>query len=55
MMAEVLLDAISQVTEVPTEFTEILFPGGDKNKTDFYPKGTRALQLYDSDRSALIS
>jgi hypothetical protein len=48
MMAEVLLDAISQVTEVPTEFNEIAYPGADKQKTDFYPKGTRALQLYDS-------
>jgi hypothetical protein len=48
MMAEVLLDAISQVTGVPTDFTEIAYPGADKQKTDFYPKGTKALQLYDS-------
>jgi hypothetical protein len=48
MMAEVLLDAISQVTAVPSVFNEIEFPGADKKKTDFYPKGTRALQLYDS-------
>ncbi len=48
LMAEVLLDGISQVTEVPTEFTEIGFPGNDKAKTDAYPKGTRAIQLYDS-------
>lgn len=48
LMAEVLLDAISQVTEVPTEFTEVTFPGSDKAKTDAYPKGTRAIQLYDS-------
>lgn len=48
MMAEVLLDAISQVTEVPSRFEQIAFPGGDKKKTDFYPVGTRALQLYDS-------
>ncbi len=48
MMAEVLLDAISQVTDVPSVFNEIEFPGADKKKTDFYPKGTRALQLYDS-------
>ncbi|MEO8497794.1 MAG: DUF1549 domain-containing protein, partial [Planctomycetota bacterium] len=41
MMAEVMLDAISQVTDVPTDFTEIAFPGSDKQKTDFYPKGTR--------------
>ena len=48
LMAEVLLDAISQATDVPTEFTHIGFPGGDRQETDFYPKGTRAVQLYDS-------
>ncbi len=48
LMAEVLLDSISQVTDVPTEFTEIGFPGNDKAKTDAYPKGTRAIQLHDS-------
>ncbi|MDB5387234.1 MAG: hypothetical protein JWM11_2880, partial [Planctomycetaceae bacterium] len=48
MMAEVLLDAISQVSDVPTDFTEIGFPGNDKAKTDAYPKGTRAIQLHDS-------
>lgn len=48
LMAEVLLDAISQVTEAPSVFNEISFPGADKRKTDFYPEGTRAVQLYDS-------
>ena len=48
MIAEVALDAASQVTEVPTEFTEIEYPGADFVKTEFYPKGTRAVQLYDS-------
>jgi hypothetical protein len=48
LMAEVLLDAISEVTAVPSEFTEVVFPGADRAKTDWYPKGTRALQLYDS-------
>jgi hypothetical protein len=48
LMAEVSLDAISQVAGVPTEFTEIEFPGADREKTAFYAKGTRALQLYDS-------
>ncbi len=48
LMAEVLLDGISQVTDIPTEFTEVAFTGADKQKTDFYPKGTRALQLYDA-------
>ncbi|MBI1313228.1 DUF1553 domain-containing protein [bacterium] len=48
LMAEVLLDAVSQVTQVPTEFTHVAFPGGDRQETKFYPKGTRAIQLYDS-------
>lgn len=47
-MAEVLLDAVSSVTDVPTNFDSISFPGADNQKTSFYPKGTRALQLYDS-------
>ena len=48
LMAEVLLDAISQVTDVPTEFKKIAFPGADIRDTKFYPRGTRAIQLYDS-------
>lgn len=48
LMAEVLLDAISQVTEVPTKFDHIAFPGGDRQKTEEYPLGTRAIQLRDS-------
>ena len=48
MMAEVLLDAISQVTDVPSEFNEIAYTGADKNETEVYPVGTRALQLHDA-------
>ncbi len=48
MKAEVLLDAVSKVTGAGSRFTEVLFPGGDKKATDFYPAGTRALELYDS-------
>ncbi|MEZ6042584.1 MAG: DUF1553 domain-containing protein [Planctomycetaceae bacterium] len=48
LMAEVLLDAISAVADVPTEFSQVRFPGGDVRKTDFYPTGTKAIQLYDS-------
>jgi len=47
-MAEVLLDAISDVTSVSTTFNEVVFAGADRKPTDFYPEGTRALQLYDS-------
>ena len=48
LMAEVLYDAITRVTEVPAEFKEVLYPGADRKPTDFYPAGTRAIQLYDS-------
>ena len=48
LMAEVLHDAIVQVSQVPTRFDTIAFPGGDVQKTDFYPLGTRAVQLHDS-------
>jgi len=48
MMAEVLHDAIVQVTGIPTKFDFIAFPGADREKTDFYPLGTRAVQLYDA-------
>jgi Protein of unknown function (DUF1549)/Protein of unknown function (DUF1553)/Bacterial Ig-like domain (group 2) len=48
LMAEVSLDAISQVAGVPTVFDQIEYPGADLVKTEFYAKGTRAVQLYDS-------
>jgi len=48
LMAEVMLDALSQVTDVPTAFTHIGFPGGDRQETKIYPVGTRAIQLHDS-------
>lgn len=48
MMAEVLHDAVVEVTEVPTAFEWIAFPGNDRQKTSEYPQGTRAIQLYDS-------
>jgi hypothetical protein len=48
LMAEVMLDAISQVTEVPTAFNQIAYNGADVKKTDAYPLGTRAIELYDS-------
>lgn len=48
LSAEVLLDAIAQVTDVPTEFSQIGFKGADVQSTDDYPLGTRAIQLADS-------
>ncbi len=46
--AETLHDAVVIATKVPTKFEQIAFPGADFQKTDFYPLGTRAMQLYDS-------
>ena len=48
LMAEVLLDAISQVSNVPTEFTQIAYDGADFQDTKDYPLGTRAIELRDS-------
>lgn len=48
MMAEVLLDAITDVTAVDEKFTEIAFKGADVQKTEFYADGTDAIELYDS-------
>jgi len=48
MMSEALSDAISYVTGVPETFTEIQMQDGSSEKTDLYPKGSKALQLYDS-------
>jgi len=48
MMAEVLLDAIVQVSGVPDEFKKVSDIDGATQDTKFYPRGTRALQLYDA-------
>ena len=48
LMAEVLLDSIDQVLGTSTAFNEIAFPGADRQKTDFYAEGTRAIELYDA-------
>jgi hypothetical protein len=48
LMAEVLLDAISQVSSVPSEFKQLIYDGADIDATKEYPIGTRAIQLYDS-------
>lgn len=48
LMAEVLHDAIVQVIGVPTKFDKIALQGANTVGTDFYPEGTRALELYDS-------
>ena len=46
--AEVLLDAISQATGVPSQFNQIGYDGNDFENTSEYPLGTRAIELHDS-------
>ncbi|MEO2044965.1 MAG: DUF1549 and DUF1553 domain-containing protein [Pirellulales bacterium] len=48
LMAEVLLDAISQVADVATPFVKISYDGADVEDTKEYEIGTRSTQLYDS-------
>lgn len=48
MMAEVLHDAVAEITQAPTEFNNVGMPDGSNQETKFYEKGTRAIQLYDS-------
>jgi hypothetical protein len=48
LMAEVLLDAIDQTLGTVTTFDQVAFPGADKQATDFYKPGTRAIELYDA-------
>jgi hypothetical protein len=48
LSAEVILDAYSQVTGVPTPFTQIQAGAGDLKNYDGYPLGTRAQQLPDA-------
>ena len=48
LMAEVMLDAISQVSNVPTTFDKISTGGANVADTKEYEVGTRSLQLFDS-------
>src|SRR5205823_10522863 len=49
LSAEVILDAYSQITGVPTPFTQVsVGSSGGTAATALYPPGTRALQLPDS-------
>jgi len=48
LMAEVLLDAISQVSKVPDTFDKIDREGTDTDETKEYELGTRSVELYDS-------
>ena len=47
LMAEVLLDAVSQVTAVPTEF-QVDLRNENRGLGDKYPRGMRAIQLPDT-------
>jgi hypothetical protein len=48
LMAEVLSDAIADVTGIHDSFTELALNDGSTEKVSGYAAGTRALQLHDS-------
>tara|TARA_R110002096_G_scaffold288403_3_gene482145 strand:+ start:2169 stop:4643 length:2475 start_codon:yes stop_codon:yes gene_type:complete len=48
LIAEVIHDAVAGITGVPSLFTNIRLNDGSFQKTDFYPEGTRALELFDA-------
>ena len=48
LSSEVILDAYSQVTGVPTPFTQVGTSSGGQKNYEGYPLGTRAMQLPDS-------
>lgn len=48
LMAEVLSDAIADVTGIRDRYAEIELNDGSSEKVDLYPDGTRAIQLADS-------
>jgi hypothetical protein len=48
LSAEVLSDAIGDVTGVRDKYTEIALADGSTEKTSFYTNDVRAIQLYDS-------
>ena len=48
LMAEVLQDAITSVTQISPKYDQITLSDGSTQGTDFYRDGTRALQLFDS-------
>jgi hypothetical protein len=48
LMAEVLYDMISDITDVPGDFKNVVLTDGSTQKTAFYKRGVRALELFDS-------
>ncbi len=48
LIAEVIHDAVAEITGVPSLFTNIKLNDGSFQKTEFYPEGTRALELFDA-------
>ena len=48
LMAEVLQDAITSVTNISPKYDRITLSDGSTQGTSFYRDGTRALQLFDS-------
>ena len=48
LSAEILSDAISSVTGIPEQFDAIALQDGSSEKTALYPRGFRAVQVYDA-------
>lgn len=48
LMAEILQDAIASVTDVINVYDQLVLTDGSQEKTGLYPKGTRALELFDA-------
>lgn len=48
LMAEILQDAITDITAVPARFEKLELTDGSTQATSEYPRGTRALELQDS-------
>lgn len=48
LMAEILQDAIASVTDVADDYNQLELTDGSLAKTEIYPKGTRALELFDA-------
>jgi hypothetical protein len=48
LSAEVMNDALADITGVPDQYTELILNDGSTEKTAFYTNTTRAVQLFDS-------
>ncbi len=52
LMAEILQDAIASITDVANVYDQLVLTDGSREKTELYPQGTRALELFDASVSS---